>query len=230
MGLAVPIVAVYMLLNLVVLAWGLLHLWQEPTRWSAWWTAATRAHGHPTSMVVMAALLFPRLALGLSGFETGVAVMPLVQRDPGDPEQHPQGRIRKTKKLLTAAAVLMSVLLAASSVVTTLRIPPAAFAEGGPAYGRALAYIAHEHLGEAFRTVYDLSTVAILWFAGASAGVGEGAQAAGDDFYGSGLPGHDSLQGGCQRPRGRICNRSAGPNGVRRGVSRLPSSSSSPSS
>ncbi|AMY11816.1 hypothetical protein LuPra_05081 [Luteitalea pratensis] len=171
-GLAVPIVAVYILLNLVVLAWGLLHLWQEPTRWSEWWTAATRAHGHPASMVVMAALLFPRLALGLSGFETGVAVMPLVQGDPGDTEKQPQGRIRNTKKLLTAAAVLMSVLLAASSVVTTLLIPPAAFAEGGPAYGRALAYIAHEHLGETFGTVYDLSTVAILWFAGASAMVG----------------------------------------------------------
>ena len=66
----------------------------------------------------------------------------------------------------------MSVLLVASSIVTTMLIPPAQFAEGGEAYGRALAYIAHEHLGEVFGTVYDISTVAILWFAGASAMVG----------------------------------------------------------
>ena len=66
----------------------------------------------------------------------------------------------------------MSVLLVGSSIVTTMLVPPDAFAEGGEAYGRALAYLAHEHLGETFGTIYDLSTVAILWFAGASAMVG----------------------------------------------------------
>jgi hypothetical protein len=123
-------------------------------------------------MIVVAMLLFPRLALGLSGFETGVAVMPLIEGDPGDTHKDRRGRIRNTKKLLTAAAMIMSVLLVTSSVVTTLMIPPKEFAEGGAAYGRALAYIAHEHLGEAFGTVYDISTVVILWFAGASAMVG----------------------------------------------------------
>ena len=51
-----------------------------------------------------AALVFPKLALGLSGFETGVAVMPLVKGDSGDTEAHPVGRIRNTRKLLTSAA------------------------------------------------------------------------------------------------------------------------------
>jgi hypothetical protein len=119
-------------------------------------------------MLVAAFLVFPKLALGLSGFETGVAVMPLVKGD-DDPEGEIAGRIRNTKKLLGTAALIMSVLLLGSSLVTTLLIPAEAFAKGGAASGRALAYLAHELLGETFGTAYDVSTISILWFAGASA-------------------------------------------------------------
>jgi hypothetical protein len=63
----------------------------------------------------------------------------------------------------------MSVLLLLSSLTTTLLIPAAEFEEGGQANGRALAYIAHKYLGPGFGTFYDLSTIVILWFAGASA-------------------------------------------------------------
>ena len=66
----------------------------------------------------------------------------------------------------------MSVYLLSSSFVTTLLIPPEAFEEGGEANGRALAYLAHELFGDGFGTVYDISTVLILWFAGASAMAG----------------------------------------------------------
>jgi len=66
----------------------------------------------------------------------------------------------------------MSAMLVGSSIVTTLLIPPAAFQSGGEANGRALAYIAHRDLGDVFGSIYDLSTIAILWFAGASAMAG----------------------------------------------------------
>ncbi len=171
-GLAVPIVVVYILLNAVVIGYGLAHLWSHPSAFGDWWSLVTIEHGSLVRMVALSMLLFPKLALGLSGFETGVAVMPLVRGDQGDTEERPRGRIRNTKKLLTWAALIMSVALVGSSVVTALLIPPGKFQPGGEAYGRALAYLAHEYVGPLFGTIYDLSTVAILWFAGASAMVG----------------------------------------------------------
>ncbi|XGB43324.1 MAG: hypothetical protein LVS60_06020 [Nodosilinea sp. LVE1205-7] len=66
----------------------------------------------------------------------------------------------------------MSFFLITSSLVTTLLIPPQQFLPGGAANGRALAYLAHSSLGGGFGTLYDLSTISILWFAGASAMAG----------------------------------------------------------
>ena len=171
-GLAVPIVVIYLALNVILIVHELTLVWAQPAPFEGWYAAAQAQHGGPVAMVMVALLLFPKLALGLSGFETGVAVMPLVRGDDSDTDRNPEGRIRNTKKLLTAAALIMSVMLIGSSIVTTTLVPPAAMALGGEAYGRALAYLAHEHLGETFGTIYDLSTVAILWFAGASALVG----------------------------------------------------------
>ena len=171
-GLAVVIVVGYLTCNVVVLTVELWNVAHHPEYFANWRSALFATHGNPAMMAAVALFLFPKLALGLSGFETGVAVMPLVRGDAGERPDEPRGRIRNTGRLLTTAALIMSVLLFASSIATTLNIPPAAFAEGGPARGRALAYLAHRDLGHIFGTIYDLLTIAILWFAGASAMAG----------------------------------------------------------
>ena len=165
-------VAIYLVLNVVVIGVGLFEVMRHPAVLADWQNLLVVQHGNPLLMIAAAMLLFPRLALGLSGFETGVVVMPLVEGEPTDNPAHPAGRIRNTHKLLTSAAMIMSAFLMTSSFVTTLLIPHAAFVEGGPANGRALAYLAHEYLGNGFGTVYDVSTILILWFAGASAMAG----------------------------------------------------------
>ncbi|MFB7907199.1 amino acid transporter [Kitasatospora sp. NPDC059146] len=171
-GLAVVLVVVYLALNVVVVANGLWHVFKEPHLFGDWTDALTAEHGNAFAMIGVALIVFPKLALGLSGFETGVAVMPLIEGDPDDTEEKPTGRIRGARHLLTTAAVIMSAFLISTSIITTLLIPKDAFKTGGPANGRALAYLAHENLGSTFGSVYDLSTIAILWFAGASAMAG----------------------------------------------------------
>ncbi|WP_405830463.1 amino acid transporter [Streptomyces sp. NBC_01176] len=171
-GVAVVLVAIYLGLNVVVAVTGLWHVATEGHVITDWSTALTAEHGNAFAMIGVALLVFPKLALGLSGFETGVAVMPHVEGDPGDTDEKPTGRIRGAKKLLTTAAVIMSVFLIVTSFITTVLIPEKEFKSGGQANGRALAYLAHEYLGGVFGTVYDVSTIAILWFAGASAMAG----------------------------------------------------------
>jgi hypothetical protein len=123
-------------------------------------------------MIGVALLVFPRLALGLSGFETGVSMMPLVRGDADDDPARPEGRVRNTRKMLMAAALIMCFYLLTTSIVTTLLIPQSEFDPDGEAQGRALAYLAHEQFGNVFGTIYDISTITILWFAGASAMAG----------------------------------------------------------
>src|SRR5262249_30181050 len=84
--------------------------------------------------------------------------------------------------------LIMSVYLLGSSLVISTLIKPEALVTVGPvapdlkppAKDRALAYLAHGEgatpinplFGKAFGTAYDLSTIAILCFAGASAMAG----------------------------------------------------------
>ncbi|WP_406186596.1 amino acid transporter [Streptomyces sp. NBC_01006] len=171
-SVAIPLVAVFLLLNAVTIVVGVVDVVTSPGAWSAWTDALMDGGGGLGELAGPALLAFPLLVLGLSGFETGVSMMPLIASDGEDAEQRLQSRIRNSRKLLTTAAAVMSVYLLAASFVTTVLIPHKEFEAGGAANGRALAYLAHEHVGEAFGTVYDISTILILWFAGASAMAG----------------------------------------------------------
>ncbi|WP_034386466.1 hypothetical protein [Deinococcus sp. YIM 77859] len=252
-GIAVALVALYVGLNVILVGRGLLELLTHPHLVSDWWTGLRQTYVSPLALIGAAALVFPRLALGMSGFETGVLVMPLVRGRPDDTPAKPLGRIHNTQKLLTAAALISGTLLLTSSLASTLLTPAAAFwpaitythpvnasdlaagratvnvplddaqtprvlytlplpasaaagepasftvraqTVGGPvpltvavtpgspvatvtvskpageANSRALAYLAHRYLGEGFGTLYDVATILILWFAGASAMTG----------------------------------------------------------
>lgn len=214
-GLASLIVGVYLALNAVIIYLGLRYLAEHPQKWADWVARVETGQWHLPqnplgavgglgTMIAVSLLLFPKLALGLSGFETGVAVLPHVRGRPGDDPNRPTGRIRNGRYLLLTAAVVMSVYLLGSSVVVSTLIPPVEITPVGaggelptdpagrpledaedwpkvPAAGRALAYIAHGEgktkeisplFGATFGTIYDVSTIVILWFAGASAMVG----------------------------------------------------------
>jgi hypothetical protein len=171
-SVAIPLVAVFLALNAVITVVGLVDVFTTAGAFSSWTDALTSRGTGFFDILGPSVLAFPALVLGLSGFETGVSMMPLIAASGATPAERLQSRIKNTRKLLTTAALIMSVYLLATSFVTTVLIPPAAFEAGGPANGRALAYLAHEKLGEIFGTVYDVSSILILWFAGASAMAG----------------------------------------------------------
>jgi amino acid permease len=164
--IAVVLVGIYLALSLIVTLVAFVHVLLHAHMVVDWKNAILTRHGSLLSIIGISVLLFPRLALGLSGFETGVAVMPLIDCKNLD------ARIANTRRLLKTAAIIMSVFLMATSIVTTLLIPAADFKEGGPANGRAMAFLAHRYLGNGFGTLYDASTILILAFAGASAMAG----------------------------------------------------------
>jgi hypothetical protein len=193
---AVLVVAVYLVMNAVVLASGITYLARHPDIIADWWArvlagdwlTSASPHSPQSTWSLTAAALgqFPKLALGLSGFELTMIVMPLIRRGPGDDPRYPRGRIWATRKMLFVAALLGSVALIASATVTSLLVPPEAFSVDGRAAHRALAYLAHggqiaggepgaalnPAFGLAFGTAYDFSAVAILCLAGMSVGIG----------------------------------------------------------
>jgi hypothetical protein len=171
-NVAIPLVAIFLALNAVVVVVGVQAIIADPSALNGWFERLAASGSSFTDITRTAVFAFPLLVLGLSGFETGVSMMPLVKSIGITPYQRLASRVRNTRRLLTTAALIMSVYLLATSLITTILIPEEFFEPGGEANGRAIAFLAHEYLGEVFGTAYDISSVLILWFAGASAMAG----------------------------------------------------------
>ena len=190
-ALSVVIVAVYMTLTAVVLVSGSIYVLARPELIDGWRAAAeeharTAAGGSsPWRLLALSAVLFPSLALGLSGFEMSMVAMPQVRGAPDDDPERPRARIRNTRRILVISAAILCAYLLLAVLVTTILVPAGALLAGGAAEHRALAYLAHGGalttgegaralnpiFGPVFGAVYDLATVAILCMAGLNVAV-----------------------------------------------------------
>ncbi len=200
-GIATVLVVAFLSLSFLIVGSGLWYLLTHPVLLQNWFSeiASGTYHLHEAPLsghglwvaLGISCLIFPKLALGLSGFETGVLLIHLVRGTEANPHDE-KARVANTRKLMLCAALIMSFFLIGSSLVTgTNTIIPATelsleTAEDGEitfkgkAIDRALAYVAHGEsphpinplFGPLFGTIYDISTILILWFAGASAMAG----------------------------------------------------------
>ncbi len=190
MLIAVPLVFTYLAMTGAILWGGGQKLYENPDILSAWiekihageWGVRQPQWVHDGWAVVwlVSFWFLPNLALGLSGFELSMILMPQVKGGYGESSDHPRTRIWNTRKVLILAALIMSVYLLGSVLVTTLLIPPEEFAPEGNAANRALAYLAHGGrltitddavlpcCGVWFGTAYDFVTILMLAMAGTS--------------------------------------------------------------
>lgn len=159
-GMAVGVVAVYLLLNLIVLGSSLLYL-RDHANLVADWEQTVRSQigdyrtetGNALLMVLLLGLLgFPPLAIGLSGFELTMGAAPMVrggERQPSslphasDPAERPAGRIFNTRLLMVTAAVVMCLFVLASTFAVPLLVPLEELKAAGEVQHRSLAYLAH---------------------------------------------------------------------------------------
>jgi hypothetical protein len=187
---AVPLVLAYLILNGMLMGAGIWRLAQQPALIEAWYEqvqsgdwiirAPYWSHDDWRSILVLSFLFLPSVALGLSGFELSMIIMPQVKGRSGEPAAQPATRIRNTRKVLATAALVMSIYLLAAVVVTTIFIPEHQFRDDGDAANRALAYLAHgsplttgpeplaPFCGIVFGTAYDIVTILVLCLAGTS--------------------------------------------------------------
>ena len=163
--IAVFLVGIYLALNLIVTVVAFYHVLRNLIWSSDWKNAIFTQHGSLLSSSAS------RPALSSPGTRP-FRFRDRCRRYAGSKAKTSTFAYATRSRLLATAAVIMSVFLMATSIVTTLLIPAADFREGGPANGRAVAFLAHRYLGNGFGTLYDASTILILAFAGASAMAG----------------------------------------------------------
>jgi hypothetical protein len=188
---AVSIVALYLILNGIVIASGLLYLQDHPALIDQWRERLLEqiredrieSRGAIGMLVLLGLQMVPAMVIGLSGFELTMASAPSVTGSPYDDPARPKGRIRRTRLLMLVAALIMSVFVLGATLVVGLLVDPSRLIVGDVVEHRALSYLAHGGqladdalgvnmnwlFGQNFGTLYDLSTILILCLAGAGA-------------------------------------------------------------
>ena len=146
---------------------------QHPHVVTDWTAALTAEHGNPLVMVAVSLLVFPKLALGLSGFETGVAVMPQSRATRPTTAAHPPAGSAAPAGCSPRPPCIMSVFLIASSLVTTLLIPRRRVRgrRRRPTAGPWPTWPTSTWATASARSTTSAPSL-ILWFAGASAMAG----------------------------------------------------------
>jgi hypothetical protein len=191
-------VSCYLILSALVVLSALAYIAQHSEVWQAWLNvifaapqairdAATQSDSAwPWVWLRIFLWSFPQMALGLSGFEMIMNVVPRVSGGANEQSGTPAARIRNTRKLMVTAASIMAIYLMSAVLVTTLLVPEAQMRPGGAATHRALAYLAHGSplagggtasginslFGDNFGDLYDLSSAFILCLAGLSVTLG----------------------------------------------------------
>lgn len=184
MYVAALVVVVFLALTGVVVGSGLAHLARHSDQLAGWIETVRRTSPEPgenpgalfTTMILVALITLPQMALGLSGFELSMTSVPLVRGHQGQDSDHNRKRIRGSRALIVSAALLMTPLLLGAVLVVTLLLPAGAaeyrtlsyLAHGGPLADGQSGTLLNPWFGPVFGTLYDLSTILILFLAGAS--------------------------------------------------------------
>jgi hypothetical protein len=149
-------------------------LYQHSDEVQQWWNMLK--HQSSTDLrgtMILMLLIFPQLALGISGFELCMTTAPLISGEPGNEVEQKRQRIRRARIMMCCLTVIMAIFLIATTFITTLQIPVEKFSSEHDARHRALAFLAHGPLFPFwFGTCYDIITAVILCLAGISVTIG----------------------------------------------------------
>lgn len=172
--LAASVVVLYLASTSYIVVTVGFHVFSNPELWDAW---VTQANHHTLAgserVVLLMLIIFPQLALGISGFELCMTTTPLISGEPGNEVEQKRHRVSRSRWMMFWLTIIMAVFLIATTLASTLAIPLAKFTTEKEAQHRALAFLAHGPLFPGwFGSCYDLITAIILCLAGVSVTVG----------------------------------------------------------